>query len=72
MTQYNKLNVKLPNLQLNKLKSAIKTGNEVTLNLSSNLIKSSNENDCPNKLLLIDTQVSKIRKAFANGSSATI
>ena len=51
MTQYHKLNVKLPNSQLSKLKSAIKTGNEATLNLSSNLIKSSDENDCPNKLL---------------------
>ena len=26
----------------------------------------------PNKLLLTDTQLSKIRKAFANGSSANI
>ena len=29
MTQYNTLNVKLSNLQLNKLKSGIKKGNEV-------------------------------------------
>ena len=41
MTQYNTLNVKLSNLQLNKLKPAIKT--KVTLNLSSNLIGSSND-----------------------------
>ena len=38
MTQYNTLNVKLSNSQLNKLKSAIKKGTEATLNLSSNLI----------------------------------
>ena len=38
MTQHNTLNVKLPNSQLNKLKSAVKNGTEVTLNLSSNLI----------------------------------
>ena len=38
MTQYNTLNVKLPNLQLNKLKSAIKNGTGVTLNHSSNII----------------------------------
>ena len=38
MTQYNTLNVKLSNSPLNKLKSAIKNGTEVTLNLSSNLI----------------------------------
>ena len=73
MTQYNKLNVKISNPQLNKLKSAIKNGTEVTLNLSSNLIVNSNdETNFPHKLLLTNTQVSKIRKAFANGSSANI
>ena len=34
MTQYNALNIKLSNSQLNKLKSAIKNGTEVILNLS--------------------------------------
>ena len=73
MTQYNTLNVKLSNSQLNKLKSAIKNGTEVTLNLSSNLIGNSNdETNFPHKLLLTDTQVSKICKTFANGSSANI
>ena len=73
MTQYNTLNVKLSNSQLNKLKSAIKNGTEVTLNLSSNLIRNSNdETNFPHKLLLTDTQVSKICKAFANGLSANI
>ena len=38
MTHYNSLNVKLPNLQLNKLKAGIKNGAEVTLNLSSNVV----------------------------------
>ena len=38
MTQYNTLNVKLSHSQLNKLKSAIKIGTEVTLNLSSNIL----------------------------------
>ena len=33
MTQYNTFSVKLSNLQLNKLKSAIKNGTEITLNL---------------------------------------
>ena len=68
MTQYNTLNVKLSNLQLNKLKSAIKNGTEVILNLSSNLMGSSNdETNFPHKLLLTNKQVSKIHKAFANG-----
>ena len=33
MTQYNSLNVKLSNSELNKLKSRIKNGTEITLNL---------------------------------------
>ena len=73
MTQYNTLRVKLSNSQLSKLKSTIKSGTEVTLNPSSNLIGNSNDKtNFPNKLLLTDTQVSKICKAFANGLSATI
>ena len=63
MTQYNTLNVKLSNSQLNKLKSAIKNGTGVTLKLSSNLIESSNdETNFSHKLLLTDTQVQKFVK----------
>ena len=38
MTQYNSLNVKVSNSQLNKFTSAIKNENEVVLRLSSNII----------------------------------
>ena len=73
MTQYNTLNVKLSNSQLNKLKSGIKNGTEVTLEVSLNVIgESKNENNFPQKLLLTNTQFLKLRKAFANGSSANI
>ena len=71
MTQYNNLNVKLSNSQLNKLKSAIKNETEVVLRLSSNMI-GNNETNFPHKLLLTDRQVSNIRKSFANNSSADI
>ena len=61
MTQYNALCVKLSNFQLNKLKTAIKNGTGVTLSLPSNLIRKSNdEPDFAHKLLLTDTQVTKI------------
>ena len=71
MTQYNTLNVKLSYSQLNRLKSGIKNGTEVTLNLSSNLIGNSNdETNIPHKLFLTNTQASKTRKAFESGSSA--
>ena len=71
MTQYNSLNVKLSNSQLNKLKSAIKNETEVVLRLSSNMI-GDNETNFPHKLLLTNRQVSNLRKAFANHLSADI
>ena len=71
MTQYNSLNVKLSNVQLNKFKSAIKDENGVVLRLSSNVI-GDNETNFPHKLLLTNRQVSKLRKAFANNLSTDI
>ena len=65
MTQYNSLNVKLSNSQLNKFKSAIKNETEVVLRLSSNMI-GDNETNFPHQLLLTNRQVANIRKAFAN------
>ena len=68
MTQCNTFNAKLSNSQLNKLKSGIKNGPEVTLNPLSNLI--GNSNDKPNfryKPLLTGTQLSGTRQAFPNG-----
>ena len=65
--------MKLFNSQLNKLKSGIKNGTEVTLKISSNDVGDSNdENNFPHKLLLPNTQILKLRKAFKNGSSAHI
>ena len=73
MVQYNNLNVKLSNSQLNKLKLAIKNENEVILRLSPNMIGDFNdEANFPHKLLLTDRQVWNIRKAFADNSSADI
>ena len=73
MTQYNTLNIKLSNSQLNKLKSGIKNNNEVTLKISSHVVGDSNdENNFPYKLFLTNTQVSKLRKIFPNNSSANV
>ena len=71
MTQYNSLNVKLSNSELDKLKSAIKNETEVILRLSSNMI-GDNETNFPHKLLLTNRQVLNLREAFANNSSADI
>ena len=64
MVQYNSLNVKLSNSQLDKLKSAIKNISEVILRLSSNMI--GDKTNFPHELLLTNKQVSNLRKAFAN------
>ena len=73
MTQYNSLNVKLSNSQLNKLKSSIKNETDVVLRISSNMVSNSNDNtNFPHELLLTNRQVANIRKAFANHSSTDI
>ena len=67
MTQYNILNVKFSNSQLNKLKSRVKSGSEVTLNLSSNVIGNSNdETNFLQRILLTNTQDWRFCQAFAN------
>ena len=69
MAQYNTLNVKklkLSKSQLNKLKSGIKNGTQLTLKLPSNVVGHSDETNFPHKLLLTNAQVSRFRKAFAN------
>ena len=67
ITQNSKLNVKLSNSQLNKLKSRLKNGTEVTLNLSSNLTRNFiDKTNFPHKTLLNHAQAAKIREAFAN------
>ena len=65
MAPYNTSNVKLSNSQIIKLKSGIKNGTEMTLKVSSNII-------CDSKLLLTNTQVARLHKAFWNISSANI
>ena len=61
----------MSNSQFNKLKSGIRNGAEVFLNLSSNVIGDSiNETNILHKLLLTHTQVSRFCKASANNSSA--
>ena len=71
MTQYNSLNVKLSNSQLNKLMFAIKNEAGVVLRLSSNMI-GDNETNFHRKLLLTNRQVANLHKAFANQLSADI
>ena len=74
MTQYNSLNVKLSNSQLNKLKSSMKNETDVALRISSNMVSNSNDNtNFPHhELLLTNRQVSNISKAFSKNTSIDI
>ena len=61
MVEYSKVNVKLPDLQPKKLKTAAKdnTGTTVRMNL-----KIFNGNDLPHELLLTTRQKNKAEKCF--------
>ena len=73
MAQYNSLNVKLSNSQLNKLKSSITNETDVVLRISPNMVSNSNDNtNFPHELLLTNRQVANIRKAFAKNTSIDI
>ena len=63
MVEYSKINVKLPDSQLNKLKTAVKNKTGVTLRMN---IKMFNGNNVPHELLLPTRQKAKLRNAFKN------
>ena len=73
MAQYNHFNVKLSTSQLIKLYLGLKNGTEVTLKISSNVVGDSiDENNFQHELLLTNTQVLRLHKAFANKFPANI
>ena len=63
----------LSNSQLNKLKSAIKNKTDITLRLSPNMIGNSDDKtNFPHKLLLTNTEVLNLRRAFTKHTSTDI
>ena len=66
---YNKVNVKLSNSQLNKLKSAAKNQTGATLRRN---IKMFHGNNLPHELLLRTRQTTKFRNAFKNNMSTDL
>ena len=60
MVEYNKLNAKLSNLQLNKFKKGVRDNNEVTLRIG---VKNFNKEHLPHELLLTTRQTTKLRNA---------
>ena len=61
MVEYNKVNVKLSNTQLKKLKDAVKNNTGTTSRISSKMFDG---NDLPHELLLTTRQRTKLRNAF--------
>ena len=69
MVEYNKVNVKLSNNQLKKLKTAVKDKTGTTLRIS---LKMFNRNNLPNELLLTTSRKTKLRNAFNNNMSTNL
>ena len=63
MVEYNKINVKLPDSQLNKLKSAVKNQTGVALRMNMKMFEA---NKLPQELFLTARQKNKLRNAFEN------
>ena len=63
MVEYSKVNCKLTNVQLNKLKKAVKSNEGATLRLG---IKNFNKDELPHELLLTTRQNTKLRNAINN------
>ena len=61
MVEYSKVDVKLTDTQLKKIKTAVKNKTGTTLRMS---LKMLDGNDLPHELLLITWQKTKLRNAF--------
>ena len=69
MAEYSKVNVKLIDTQLKKLKTAVKNKTGRTLIMS---FKMFDGNDLPHELLLTTRQKRKLRNAFNNNLSTDL
>ena len=69
MVECSKINVKLSDTQLKKLKTAVKNKTGTILRMS---LKMFNKNDLPHELLLITRQKTKLRNAFNNNMSTDL
>ena len=69
MVEYIKVNVKLTNLQLSKLKKAVKNNDGATLRIS---IRNFNKEDLPHESLLTIRQNTKLRNAISNNMTTDL
>ena len=63
MVEYNRKNAKLSNSQLNKLKSAVKSNEGITLRISARMFNSDN---LLHELLITTRKTTKLRNAIEN------
>ena len=69
MIEYSKINCKLTNIQLNKLKKAVKSNEGTILRLG---IKNFNKDELPHELFLTTRQNTKLRNAINNNLATDI
>ena len=69
MVEYSKVNVKLTDTQLKKLKTAVKNNTRTTLKMNSKMFDG---NDLPHKYLLTTRQKTKLRNVFNINMQADI
>ena len=69
MVEYTKVNIRLSESQLKKLKDAVSNNTGTTLRIS---LKMFNGDNLPHELLLTTRQKTKIRNAFNNNASTDI
>ena len=69
MVQYNTVNAKLSNSQMNKLKSAVKNNKRTTLRMNAKMF---NGNHLPHELLLTTRQTTKPRNSTKNNMPTDI
>ena len=69
MVEYNTVNVKLSNSQLNILKSAVKNKQGTTLRMNAKMV---NSNNLPHELLLTQKPTTKLRNTIENNFQTDI
>ena len=69
MVEHTKVNVKLTNLKLSKLKKAVKSNDGATLRIS---IRNFNKEDLPHELLSTTRQNTKLRNAISNNMATDL
>ena len=69
MVAYNATNTKFSNVQLSKLKTAIKNNKRTTLRISN---KNFNKEELPHELFLTQRRITKLRDKMENNMSVDI